>query len=530
MSELPASAGSARSARTSGLAIAAAIVAFGFLGSRLLGIVRTIAIADVFGSGPDAAAYTVAFRLPDLIFQVLAGATLGSAFIPVFARLYRNDGEAHAWRLASNVLTLITVATAALCALAFIFAPWLVPLTAPGLGADIGRQDEVMAKAVELTRIMLLSPLLFAVSGIITGILNGRQRFLLTAIAPMLYNASIIFGALVLARPWGVEGLAIGVVLGAALHLGVQVPGLVRERMRYRPALDLQDAATREVLRLMGPRVVGLAAAQFNFVITTIFASQISVRAIPNLTYAWVIATLPLALFGMALSTAIFPRLAEQVAEGDIEGMRDAVSRAFRAIMFLTVPAAMGLAFLREPVTVLLLQRGAFTPEDAAVTAAAVGFYCLAIVPLAGIEIHSRAFYAMGDTRTPVTLAVGGVAVILVLSWLFWERFGVEGLAFAVSAAAWSEWLVLYVIYLRRTGGTAAGDLDALARYSVAGALMALALALTSTFAGQPGSAWAALPLAAGGAVGGAALYFAMALWWRLPGVEQFVENVRRRF
>ncbi|MEO8541041.1 MAG: lipid II flippase MurJ, partial [bacterium] len=287
-------------ARTGGLAIAAAIVAFGFIGSRLLGIVRTVVIARTFGSSPDLDAYFIAFRIPDLIFQVLAGATLGSAFIPVFARVYRRESEAAAWRLASHVINLVTTATAALCLIAFIFAPLIVPILAPGLGKDLGRHDELTAKAVTLTRIMLLSPLLFAVSGMVTGILNGRQRFFLPALSPMLYNLAIIFGAVALAGRWGVKGLAVGVVAGAALHLAVQVPGLFRERMKYEPGFGRSDPAVREVARLMGPRVIGLAAAQFNFVVTGFFASKVGAAAISQLTYAWLLATLPLALFGMA--------------------------------------------------------------------------------------------------------------------------------------------------------------------------------------------------------------------------------------
>ncbi|MBK6562650.1 MAG: murein biosynthesis integral membrane protein MurJ [Dehalococcoidia bacterium] len=337
----PAAAGESPIRRASGgLAIAAAIVAFGFIGSRLLGIVRTIVIAGAFGTSPELDAYNIAFRIPDLIFQVLAGATLGSAFIPVFARLYRREGEEEAWKLASHVLNLITAATAALCALAFLLAPWLVPLLAPGLGEDIGRHDELTDKAVELTRLMLLSTLFFAVSGMVTGILNGRQRFLLPALAPMLYNLAIIFGAVFFADRWGINGLAAGVVLGAGLHLAVQVPGLVREGMKWQPGFGRADPAVREVARLMGPRVIGLAAAQFNFVVTGFFASKVGASAISQLTYAWLLAGLPLALFGMALSTAVFPVLAGHVADEDMDALRTTVSRVLRVIMFLTVPAA----------------------------------------------------------------------------------------------------------------------------------------------------------------------------------------------
>jgi len=493
-----------------GLAIAAAIVAFGFLGSRVLGVLRTTFIARAFGAGPEVDAYFVAFRLPDLIFQVVAGATLASAFIPVFARVTNREGNERAWELASNVLNLVMLATAVLSVIGFFIAPVVVPWTAPGLSA------ETESKAIELTRIMLISPLLFAASGIVTGILNGRQRFMLTALAPMLYNLSIIFGAVVLSGPWGIEGLAIGVVMGAGLHLGVQMPGLVWERMRYRLSLNWQDSAVREVARLMGPRVIGLAAAQFNFVIASIFATQIDSGAFARLTFAWTISLLPVALFGMALSTAVFPALANQMTGDNVGAMRRTLSRSLRAIMFLTIPAALGLLFLRDPAARMLLQYGALSPADAGSTAAALGFFCLGIIPLAGIEIHSRGFYAMGDTRTPVALAVMAVLVNLVLSALLWEEYGINGLAFSLSTAAWIEWVLLYWLFARRSGAGVADDMEAMARYAFAGAVMALFLALG--FAWYDGGDRAdAFLMGIAGSLAGAAVYAGMALWLRIP-------------
>ena len=514
------------SRRANGLAFAAAIVAFGFIGSRLLGIVRTVAIAGAFGSTGEIEAYWVAFRVPDLIFQVLAGATLGSAFIPVFARLYLNEGDGRAWQLASRVLNLVTAATALLCVLAFLFAPVLVPLTAPGLGDAAGRSSELNAEAVKLTRIMLLSPLLFSVSGMLTGMLNARQQFLLPALAPMLYNLAIIFGAVVLSGPFGIEELAVGVVAGAALHLLVQVPGLVRERMRYTLSFDWHDAAAREVGRLMGPRVVGLAATQFNFVITTFFASKLAGGVISDMAYAWLLAGLPLALFGMALSTAVFPRLAEHAAAADIAALTATISRVLRVIMFLTVPAAIGLALLRDPVTALLLD---LPPPHISITAAALAWYSLGIVPQAGIEIHSRGFYALGDTRTPVVLSVGAVLANLVLSALLWDRFEAQGLAFSVSAASWLEWLLLYRLYVRRTGAGAASDVRAFATYFACGALMALVLAVALRPFDIAGRAAAGVVAVAGG-VAGAALYAGLAAWLRLPELEEASARLRGRF
>jgi putative peptidoglycan lipid II flippase len=460
-----------RPSRTGGLAIAAAIVAFGFVGSRLLGVVRSVAIADQFGTGADVEAYFVAFRIPDLIFQVLAGATMGSAFIPVFARLWRNDSEAEAWELASKVLMLVTIATAVLCVVAFVLAPWLVPLTAPGL-------EENEGKAVYLTRVMLLSPLLFAVSGMITGILNARQQFLLPALAPMLYNLAIIFGAVVLAERWGINGLAAGVVIGAALHLLIQVPGLVRERMRFRPVLDWKDARVREVGWLMGPRVIGLAAVQLNFVVTIYFATKLGSAWVGALSYAWILATLPLGLFGMALSTAAFPRLADQAADGDIGELRGTVSRVLRVIMFLTIPAALGLAILAEPVTALVFERGEFTAFDTELTAGAVMFYSFGMIAQAGVEIHSRGFYALGDTRTPVVFAVVALVVNLLIAAIVWDVWEADGLALAVSVASWMEWLLLYAVYARRVGAETEGELRAIGEFAVCAGVMVVVLAV----------------------------------------------------
>ena len=510
-----------------GLAVAAAIVAFGFIGSRLLGLLRTVAIADTFGASPERDAWQVAFLIPDTIFLALAGAAMGSAFIPVFARLYRNDGEERAWQLASSALTLITTATAILCVIAFIAAPWLVPAIAPGLGEDTGNRDELVSEAVDLTRIMLLSPLLFSVSGMITGILNARQQFFLPALAPMLYNLAIIFGALVLAKEWGVTGLSIGVVLGAALHLAVQVPGLVRERMRFRPHFDLSDPHTREVMRLMAPRVLGLAAMQINLFVTTYFASRVGTSSISVVSYAFIIAQLPLGIFGMALSTAAFPRLADHVAAGDFDELQRTVSRVLRLIMFLTIPTALGLALLRDPVTVLLLQGGAFTASDSAAVALALGWYCLGIVPQAGTEIHSRGFYALGDTRTPVLTTIVSVLANGILAAFLWQEFGFAGPAFAASAAAWTEWVLLAALYQRRTpGSTLVLDLGHGAKVALAAGVMGLAVAMAS--AGfDSGNRLEALIAVVGLGGAGAFIFAALVVALRFPEAEELFDRIR---
>ncbi|HYM14572.1 MAG TPA: murein biosynthesis integral membrane protein MurJ [Dehalococcoidia bacterium] len=431
------------------LATAASVVALGFLGSRLLGLLRTVAIAHQFGTSPDLDAYFVAFRLPDLIFQLLAGATLGSAFIPTFARVLSEKGDRAAWRLAAAVLNLVLGATALLALLALLLAPLIVPLTAPGLGSDTGQHAHLTSLAVDLTRIMMLSPILFAVSGMFMGILNGRHHFLAPAIAPMFYNAAIIVAALI---SNDVKVLAFAVVAGAALHLLVQVPALRLVGMRWEPIWDWRDRAVREVGRLMGPRVIGLAAFQFNFLVATFFASTIRDGAISAVNYAWLIVMTPMGLFGMAISTAVFPRLAEQAARGN-EELQETLSRSLRLILYLTIPASVGLMILAKPMTAFLLRSGAFGSSSTDLVVSALVFYAIALFAHSGIEILSRGYYAMSDTRTPVAFAVMSMAINLVLSAILVWPFGIKGLALSLSVATIAEFWMLWRTLDRRLDG-----------------------------------------------------------------------------
>lgn len=439
------------------LAMAASIVALGFLGSRLLGLLRTVVIAHQYGTTPQLDAYFVAFRIPDLIFQLLAGATLGSAFIPTFARVVAGADEREGWRLASSVLNLLFVATLMFAVIGLLLAPVLVPVTAPGLGDETQQHAELTALAVDLTRIMMISPVLFAVSGMFMGILNARHHFLAPAFAPMFYNAAIIVGALFSDN---VKVLAGAVVIGALLHLIVQLPALRLVGMVWQPLWDWRDRAVREVGRLMVPRVVGLAAYQLNFVIATFFASTVGTGAISAVNYAWLVVMTPLGLFGMAISTAVFPRMAEQAAR-DEGNLHDTVARSLRLILFLTVPATIGLVILAMPITAFLLRSGSFDQSSTDLVAGALVFYAVGLFAHSGIEIVSRGFYALSDTRTPVAFAVLSMAINLVLSLALVWPFGIKGLAAALSVATIVEFTFLTRNLGRRIGGLDARHLAA---------------------------------------------------------------------
>ena len=431
------------------LAAAAFIVAAGFLGSRLLGLVRVSVIANTFGTGPELDAYWVAFRLPDLIFQMLAGAAMGAAFIPVFAKVFAQQSEEQAWRLASSVLNLVALATLVLAVFGFLLAPLLVPAIAPGLAEETGRQPEIRSLAVDLTRIMMLSPILFSISGMFMAILNARHSFLFPAIAPMVYNLSIIAGALFFDD---VRALAAAVVIGAALHLSVQVPGLFRVGMRYRLIAQWRDSAVLQVGRLMAPRVLGLAAFQFNLIIMTFFASFVGDDAISGLNFAWLIVMMPLGLFGMAISTAVFPTLAEQAVDRRDE-LRRTLEQALRFIMFLTVPAAIALMILSQPLVALIFERGNFDEASTRITRDALIFFSIGLIGHAGIEILSRGFYAVSDTRTPVVFAIVALLTNLALSAILVGPFGVSGLALSVSLATILNATLLFWVLRGRLEG-----------------------------------------------------------------------------
>lgn len=502
---------------TSSVVGAAGIVAFGFIGSRLLGLLRSVAIADAFGTDPELGAYWVAFRLPDLVFQVLAGATLSAAFIPTYSRIVRRDGDEAGWRLASSVLNVIAVATTVAAVVAFLLAPLIVPLLAPGLGEEAGREEELRDVAVKLTRIMLISPILFGVSGMVTGILNARQHFWAPALAPMIYNLAIIFGAVVLADRWGTEGLAAGVVIGSAGHLLVQLPALWALGMKWRPTLNLASEGVREVARLMGPRVLGLAAAQINLVVVIFFASFVSDAAISAVSYAFLMALLPVGIIGMAIATAAFPTLAQRAASEDTAGLRVALGGALRVILFLAIPASVGLALLAEPGTRLLLQRGAFDADSTSLVVDALVIYALGVFAHSSVEILSRGFYALSDTRTPVAVAIGGMLVNVGLCAALVAPFGIGGLAAATTVAAIAEFVVLLQLLDRRLGGITTPRLGrSLIRTGVATALMAAAIALLRLALDEAGvdleraGSAAVVAVVAGG---GGLLTFFMAAW-----------------
>lgn len=502
------------------LARAAGLVSLLFAVSRLLGLLREVVIGARFGTGPELDAYLAAFRLPDLIFYLVAGGALGSAFIPVFAASLARTGDAHraeAWRLASAVVNLVVVVTTALAALAALFArPLVAGVVAPGFAG------EQQALTVSLMRVMLLAPIVFGVSGIVMGILNSFQHFLAPALAPVMYNLAIIAAAWALGPRLGVRGLALGVVAGALLHLLVQMPPLWRLQPRYVATLGLRTAEVREVGRLMAPRVLGLAAVQINFLVNANLASRLADGSLSALNYAWLMMLLPQGIVAQGLATALFPTFSAQAARGETDALRRTLNAGLRAVLWLTLPAAAGLLILREPLIQAFLQRGEFTARSTAMTAYALAFFAFGLAAHSLLEVVTRAFYALHDTWTPVRIGLLAMAVNVALSLLLLRPLAHGGLALANTIATTLEALALLWLIRPQLGGLGGRQLLTSSSRSLAAALgMAAALWLFR----RETVGWSPWLLTAGGIALGAVVYGSLAL---LLGREEIQALLRR--
>ncbi len=480
------------------IARAAVIVVGAFVLSRMLGLAREVIVGSQFGTSGELGAYLAAFRIPDILFQVVAGGALGSAFIPTFTSHLARKDEAGGWRLASAIINLLLLILTGLALLGILFAfPLVRYVVAPGF--DPAKQ----ALTAELMRYMLISTVVFGVSGVVMGILNAYQHFLLPALAPALYNLSIIGCALLFARSMGVRSLALGVVVGALLHLAVQVPQLLHLGVKYTPDLGLRDPSVREVGRLMLPRAIGLGVVQINFLVNTILASRLGASTLAALNYAWLLMLLPQGIVAQGIATAAFPTFSHLIAQGKMDEMRSALSATLRAVFYISIPASFGLFVLRVPVIQVLFQRGAFDVGSTEAVAAALQFYAAGLFAHAGVEIVTRAFYAMHDTATPVTIGVGAMAANIALSLLLIGPMGYPGLALSNSLATIGEMLALIYVIRRRVAGFGGREMGAsLARVIVASLGMAWAAWRASDLLGPLGLlAQAGGSLAVAGAV-----------------------------
>lgn len=515
------------------IARAAGTVMAAFVISNLAGLLRGILIYRAFGTGVDLDSFNAANRVTEVLFNLMAGGALGSAFIPTFTAFLTRGERKEAWKLASSLANLLLLVLTLISALAAVFAPQVVRhglfLLAPEMA--VGQE----ALTIRLLRILLPSVVVFGLSGLVMGILNAHQVFLVPALAPAMYSLGMILGVTVFPASWGIDRLAWGALTGALLHLLVQLPNLLRlPDRRYWLALGWRDAAVREVARLMGPRIFGVAVVQLNFIINTVIALSLPVgsNSAVSLAFSWML--MPQMAIAQSIAIAAMPTFSAQVAQGRLSEMRASLAAALRAVLLLAVPAGVGLILLRYPLIRFLYENESFTARSTELVTWALLWYAAGLVGHSLVEVVSRAFYALHDTRTPVLLVVMSMLLNLIFSLLFsswfarigWMPHG--GLALANSLATSLEAAGLLVMMRRRLGGLEGRRVLGAAGGALAGAaLMGLALWAWTAWAILP--AWA---LTLGGVLVGAMIYLVSLL---VSGVDEtrlvlnFVKRIGRR-
>lgn len=420
----------------------AAIIAIASLISRLLGLFRDRVLASEFGAGAQLDSYYAAFRIPDLVFNLLILGALSAALIPIFSQLIVKD-EAKAWRVINNFGSVILALMAGALAVISVFAPWLIHLITPGF------EGQQLEQTVLLTRIMMLSPVFFALSSIAGGVLNSFEKFFVYSIAPIFYNLGIILGALYLAPHYGIVGVACGVVLGACAHFLVQVPTLWSVGYRPQFVFNPRDPYFRKILYLMLPVTLGLGLTQINIFIDTVIGSWLTHGSIAILNFASNLVSLPVGLIGISFAVSVFPALARAHGDQDEVAFANNLIKTFTFILYLLIPIMVLSIVLRAQVVRLVLGAGLFDVIDTIRTSRAFGYLALGIVAQGMLPFLVRIFYAVEDTRTPLKVTIVSTLTNAFASAYFavYLGYGVVGLAIGTTLAAFvSICMLLYIL------------------------------------------------------------------------------------
>lgn len=456
------------------------ILSVAFILSDVLGLVRTILFAFVFGTSLTSDAYFQAFLIPDTIFNTIAGGALGSAFIPVFTKYMVGDrDERTAWKVASTAMNLAVVTMMVFALLAIIFAGQIIPLYNPRpTSMSVQDYSAHINLIVSLARIMLLQAILLGGGVIVTSILQARERFLLPAIGSAAYNVGIIVGllpglflALIGHRDptTAVYGATWGVVIGAVLQVAIPIPGLVKVGMRYNFSFDWRHPGIIQIARQMVPRIINAAMLSLStgvdrYLISflgILFSADVVGGLITQYAQAFQLLLLPWSIFGASIATAAFPTLAENVARSRFDRFRERIMETLRSILFLSLPSSVGLIVLGLPIIQVLFEHGAFSLNDAVLTTYPLAGFAFGLTGLSAVEILTRSFYALRDSKTPVIVSVVqflfkiALSLVLISLAVFGPGWGTAALAFSTSVATSLEAIALLWLLQQRIGGFA---------------------------------------------------------------------------
>jgi len=437
------------SGKINSITLAALLVALSSLVSRFLGIFRDRILAGEFGAGETLDIYYAAFRIPDLIFNLLILGALSAGFVPIFTKLINKKtekikekffGKEHneAWVLANNILNILGASLIILSVFGIIFAPWVMKLIAPGFNFE---QQIISAN---LARIMFLSPLFLGVSGIFGGILQSYKRFFVYSLSPILYNIGIIVGALYLVPVWGVYGLAWGVAIGAFFHMAVQLPLVFSLGYRYLPVMDFKNKNVRRIGKLMVPRTLSLGISQINLLVITIIASTLGTGSLTVFNFANNLQSFPIGIFGISFAVAAFPTFS--ALANDKDKLVKHFSSVFRQILFFIVPSTVLLLTLRAQIIRVIFGTGAFDWADTTMTMDVLAFFSLSLFAQALLPLVVRIFYALEDSKTPFFVGFVSALINVFLSLYLAPKIGVAGLALAFSISTIINFMILWIV------------------------------------------------------------------------------------
>ena len=450
------------SGQINSVALAALLVALSSLTSRFLGIFRDRILAGGFGAGDTLDIYYAAFRVPDLIFNLLVLGALSAGFIPILSGLIKDTKFAHfisyqksknkeAWDLANNILNILVLSLFLISVVGIIFAPGLIALIAPGFSS------EKQLLTVKLTRIMFLSPIFLGLSSVFGGILQSFKRFFVYSLSPIVYNIGIIFGALYFVPMenmfGGIDGLAWGVVLGAFLHMLVQLPLVYKLGFRHRFKIDFKNKNVKKIFKMMVPRTLSLGISQVNLLVITIIASTLKSVSLSVFDFANNLQSFPVSIFGISFAIAAFPTLSALAF--DRKKLIQNFSDIFRQILFFIVPATVLLLTLRAQVIRVIFGVGEFGWEDTILTMNTLAYFSISLFAQASIPLLVRMYYARHNSRTPFFIGLVSAIVNIFFSLYFAPKFGIAGLALAFSVASIFNFVLLW-IFLR----IEIGDMD----------------------------------------------------------------------
>ena len=443
--------------------------------SRILGFFRDILVAKLFGTNIFAQAFVVAFRLPNMLRDMVGEGATNAAIVPVLSEYRHVRSEEEYWQAARVILNLMLMVLVALSAAGVIFAPVLVRVIAPGFLRD----PEKFRIAVSLTRVVFPYILFLGMTAYAKGVLNSLHYFMAPAFAPVVLNVTMILSLVLLCPIIGIKGLVIGVLVGGLLEVLLQIVPLKKRGFKLDKSFRLVHPVAKRIGRLLLPRMAGTAVYQLSVLIDTVLASLawiVGSGGVAALYYANRLVHLPLAVFGISLATAALPKMSKEVASKDIGKLKNTVAFSLKVVFTVMVPAAVGLMILAGPIIKTLFQRGEFTAYSTAITSNALFFYSLGLCAYAGIKILVSAFYSMGDTRTPVRTAACSLVINIVLNLILMYPLKLGGLALATSVAATVNFLILYSILAVKIGDVGTGEIvKSFIKTCVAAVVMALA-------------------------------------------------------